>query len=249
MNRSKLLFTLIIGFFVLFSFSSCGDEKADKAEETVNIFFKAIEEHDFVKAKEYATAETQKVLDIVITEAEKYKKYNDKKVEIKFEILEKIIVEENADIKVKITIGEVVKDVMIKMSYVRESWFIIMPKSQLTIFRYIVFYNNYDLIIVVYNKEQKVIIWITALMLFGGLADLPYGYYQLLRFIVCGVSIYVAYTAYNRQKLWVVWLFGFVALLFNPLILIYLSKEIWQPIDVICASLFIAMPFILKKKK
>ena len=88
---------------------------------------------------------------------------------------------------------------------------------------------------------------IAVAMLLISLADLPYGYYQLLRFVICGVAVYVAYTAYNWQKIWVVWLFGFVALLFNPLIPIYLSREIWQPIDVICTILFIVIVFILKK--
>ena len=80
-------------------------------------------------------------------------------------------------------------------------------------------------------------------MLLGDLADVPYGYYQLLRFVVCGVGIYVAFTAYSWQKMWAVWLFGFIALLFNPLIPIYLSRELWQPIDVICAVLFVVIIF------
>ncbi len=88
---------------------------------------------------------------------------------------------------------------------------------------------------------------IAAAMLLGALADLPYGYYQLLRFVVCGVSVYVAYMAYKWQKIWATWLFGFIALLFNPLIPIHLSREIWQPIDLICALLFVAVAFILKK--
>jgi hypothetical protein len=88
---------------------------------------------------------------------------------------------------------------------------------------------------------------IAAAMLLGALADLPYGYYQLLRFVVCGVGAYIAYMAYNWQKIWVVWLFGFIALLFNPLIVIHLSRELWQPIDFICAVLFIIVAFGLKK--
>ena len=87
---------------------------------------------------------------------------------------------------------------------------------------------------------------IAALMLFGALAPWPYGYYQLLRFVTCGVAVYIAYMAYNWQKIWAVWLFGFIALLFNPLIPIHLSREIWQPIDVICAILFGAVAFVLK---
>ncbi len=90
---------------------------------------------------------------------------------------------------------------------------------------------------------------IAAAMLLGALARWPYGYYQLLRFIVCGVGVYVAFTAYNWQKIWAVWLFGFVALLFNPLIPIHLTPEIWQPIDVVCALLFVAIAFILKEPK
>ncbi|MBW8015052.1 MAG: hypothetical protein FVQ82_02625 [Planctomycetes bacterium] len=88
---------------------------------------------------------------------------------------------------------------------------------------------------------------IAAAMLLLALADLPYGYYQLLRLVVCGVSVYIAVTAYSWQKMWGVWLFGFIALLFNPLIPIHLSREIWQPIDVVCAILFIVMMFVLEK--
>jgi hypothetical protein len=88
---------------------------------------------------------------------------------------------------------------------------------------------------------------IATLMLFGALGRWPYGYYQLLRFVVCGVSAYLAYMTYNWQKIWAVWLFGFIALLFNPLIVIHLSRELWQPIDFICAVLFIIAAFVLKK--
>lgn len=90
---------------------------------------------------------------------------------------------------------------------------------------------------------------IATAMLLLALAELPYGYYQLLRFVVCGVSVYVAFTAFSWQKIWAVWLFGIIALLFNPLIPIHLSREIWQPIDAICAVLFIVMAFVLKKPK
>jgi len=86
---------------------------------------------------------------------------------------------------------------------------------------------------------------IAAIMLFLALAPWPYGYYQLLRFVVCGAAVYVAYLAYNWQKIWAVWLFGFIAVLFNPLIPIHLSRELWQPVDVICGIIFIAIAIIL----
>jgi len=88
---------------------------------------------------------------------------------------------------------------------------------------------------------------ITAFILFGGLARWPYGYYQLLRWITCAAAVFVAFTAYQWQKIWAVWVFGFVAVLFNPLVPIHLSREIWQPIDAGCALLFFVIAFVLKK--
>jgi hypothetical protein len=75
-------------------------------------------------------------------------------------------------------------------------------------------------------------------MLLLALVPWPYSYYQLLRFVTCGAAVYVAFMAYNWQKMWAVWLFGFIAVLFNPLIPIHLSREIWQPIDVVCGVLY-----------
>lgn len=88
---------------------------------------------------------------------------------------------------------------------------------------------------------------VAAFMLLAALGYWPYGYYQLLRFVVCGVSAYVAFMAYQWQKLWATWLFGFVAILFNPLIPIHLSREFWHLIDVTCALLFIAIASALRK--
>ena len=88
---------------------------------------------------------------------------------------------------------------------------------------------------------------IAAVMLFGALGQWPYGYYQLLRLVVCGLGVYVAAMAYKWQKQWATWLFGFIALLFNPLAPIHLSREIWQPIDLVCALLFVCVALVLKE--
>jgi hypothetical protein len=88
---------------------------------------------------------------------------------------------------------------------------------------------------------------IAVVMLLLALAPWPYGYYQVLRFVVCGAAAYVAVTAYNWHKIWAVWLFGFIAVLFNPLIPIHLSRELWQPIDVVSDFVFLAIMSILQK--
>ena len=90
---------------------------------------------------------------------------------------------------------------------------------------------------------------VASVMLFLALAPWPYGYYQLLRFVVCGVGAYTAFLAYEWQKLWATWLFALIAVLFNPLIPIHLPREAWQLIDVVCTFLFIAIAAILRKPK
>ncbi len=50
--------------------------------------------------------------------------------------------------------------------------------------------------------------WIAAGMLLLAVGPWPYGYYQLLRLVVCGVGAYFAYSAYQWGKLWAAWVFG-----------------------------------------
>jgi hypothetical protein len=80
---------------------------------------------------------------------------------------------------------------------------------------------------------------IAAVLLVVALGNWPYGYYQLLRLVVCGAGAYVAWVSYHSKYPWAVWLFGIVAILFNPLAPIHLSRAIWQPVDLACAVLFL----------
>ncbi|MCX5633326.1 MAG: hypothetical protein NTW93_06615 [Phycisphaerae bacterium] len=95
------------------------------------------------------------------------------------------------------------------------------------------------------NRPHLIPSLLVVAMLLLALADLPYGYYQLLRFVVCGVAVYIAYMAYTWQKMWAVWLFAFIAILFNPLVPIHFSRELWQVLDFICAILFIVSLFVV----
>ena len=88
---------------------------------------------------------------------------------------------------------------------------------------------------------------IASVMLFIAIGRWPYGYYRLMRFAVCAAGVCVAVMAYNWQKIWATWLFGIIAVLFNPLIRIHLTREIWQPIDLICALLFVYVAFVLRE--
>lgn len=87
---------------------------------------------------------------------------------------------------------------------------------------------------------------LAILFLLGALGDHPYGYYQFLRWIIMAVGGYLTFLAYNSErKIWV-WIFGLITLLFNPIIPFYLSKDVWQFIDVIVAIIFLISIFKIK---
>lgn len=69
----------------------------------------------------------------------------------------------------------------------------------------------------------------------------PYGYYTLLRLVVCGTSTYVAIKAKETKQNFWMWGMGFIAVLFNPLIPIHLDKGLWTIIDLVVAVIFIKL--------
>jgi|TARA_B100002003_G_scaffold70096_1_gene65433 hypothetical protein len=84
------------------------------------------------------------------------------------------------------------------------------------------------------------IIYIVVAMLFIGVMPQPYGYYTLLRFVACGAFGYSAYIAYTRNSKNLPWIYGILAVLFNPIIKIHLPKEYWIVVDVGAGILLLA---------
>lgn len=87
-------------------------------------------------------------------------------------------------------------------------------------------------------------IWIflvPALFLLIGIADLPIGYYTFMRIVVFLASCFITFASYKENEkvnLWVI-LFALVAILFNPIIPIYLhDKDTWAVLDFIGAAIF-----------
>lgn len=67
----------------------------------------------------------------------------------------------------------------------------------------------------------------------------PYGYYQLLRWIISGVALFNAYTAHQkRRKGWFLVMLG-VAILFNPITPFSFEKVTWVMVDIITAGVMI----------
>jgi len=80
------------------------------------------------------------------------------------------------------------------------------------------------------DKSIKIIL---AILFFLCLADMPYGFYQFVRFVgLIGFSI-LAYQANQPGRQTELIIYGGLALLFQPFFKIALGREIWNIIDVI----------------
>ena len=77
----------------------------------------------------------------------------------------------------------------------------------------------------------------------------PYSYYTLLRWVTSGSAVAAFMVGLQQKSVVWCWIMGMVALLFNPIIPIYLSRGIWAPIDIATAALFLVSIFSLKVKK
>lgn len=98
------------------------------------------------------------------------------------------------------------------------------------------------------KEPTKTIATIVGFLLLIAILPLPYGYYTLLRLVVCGSGLFLAYQLYEyKLHNWSVAL-ALLALLFNPFIPVYLSREIWLPIDIIGAITFLVVGGKLEKK-
>lgn len=92
------------------------------------------------------------------------------------------------------------------------------------------------------------VIYISAVMLFVGAAPLPYGYYMLLWLVACGVFAFAMFITIDRKNKALPWVYGFMALVFNPIIKIHFPKEIWVIVDVAAGLLLLATAKAVKTR-
>ncbi len=76
---------------------------------------------------------------------------------------------------------------------------------------------------------------------------LPYDYYIFLRWVITVSSVYIAWTSYKLKDIFWIGVFGIVAILFNPIFPIHLTKETWVVIDLMVATIFFIGIFLIKK--
>ena len=90
------------------------------------------------------------------------------------------------------------------------------------------------------DDNQNKIFWLApTVILLIGILPLPIGYYTLSRMVVCGCALYFTHKFYKRKDSTNIWIFGFISVLYNPIIPIYLyEKFIWIIVNLITIFLF-----------
>jgi hypothetical protein len=126
-----------------------------EASAVTEAFFEAMEEHDFEQAEELVTPDTRPLLTQVMNNAQKYREKNGDYPEISIEIINQKPAVEQIDLTVKITVGEQEKQEVVKVVLIENNWLVAMPKKQLALLNFVVFYDRFEIVMVRAEKPKK----------------------------------------------------------------------------------------------
>ncbi len=89
-----------------------------------------------------------------------------------------------------------------------------------------------------------------ALLIVAPLLSFPYGFYIFLRIIVTVTAAYIIFDTYKNFKgiNETIIIFSIIAILYNPIIPVYLSRSIWLPINFITAAIYFFYFYKINKK-
>jgi hypothetical protein len=88
-------------------------------------------------------------------------------------------------------------------------------------------------------KTNKLLWIVPILLLLIALLSMPYYYYQLMRWVICGCAAYIAYQNYKEKCCdFLTVLFIVIAIVYNPIEPIHLFREAWEVINIITAIVF-----------
>ena len=99
-----------------------------------------------------------------------------------------------------------------------------------------------------YFSGSVIVRLIAVVLLLLALDKHPYGYYKLLRWVVCGANVFAGFISMEQEKKTWVWVFGIIAVLFNPIIPFRLDRDTWHVIDLIVAVILGISTFIIRGK-
>ena len=94
------------------------------------------------------------------------------------------------------------------------------------------------------NRFSSFVKLALAILLLLCLSDMPYGFYELVRFGAACAFVYLSYEYFKAKSNGLGFTFVALALLFQPFIKISLGRELWNLVDVAVA---IGLAYLLIK--
>ncbi len=76
--------------------------------------------------------------------------------------------------------------------------------------------------------------------------DSLYGFYMFLRWVCCAAFVYLAIHASTRKKQGWVWILGVTAAIYNPILPVHGTREMWTVVNVATIGMAVASLFTLK---
>ena len=104
------------------------------------------------------------------------------------------------------------------------------------------------------NEKQDFALFVCARFISAALLIWAFGrhryiFYQLVKLIVVGVTVYGVYYTYKFQtKFWMV-VFATIAVLFNPFVPVHLNRQTWKVFDLAAAVILLLSVFLLRGRR
>jgi hypothetical protein len=93
------------------------------------------------------------------------------------------------------------------------------------------------------------IAWLVAvgMLVYAATEKHPYSYYTLLRWICCPIFAYSAIAAHEENRLPWVWIFGVLALLYNPLFRVHLDRSTWTGVNWATVAVLVVAAIVFRR--
>ena len=77
------------------------------------------------------------------------------------------------------------------------------------------------------------IAWLVGavMLIFAVTGRHPYSFYTFLRWICCAVFVYSTFAAHKKNRVLWVWIFGGLAVLYNPIFHVHLDRSTWASVN------------------
>ncbi len=75
-------------------------------------------------------------------------------------------------------------------------------------------------------------LFVVALLLVALVPTMPYGYYQVMRWLITAASLWIAMTCHGDGRGNWIWVWGAIAGIYNPIFPVHASREVWSFVNV-----------------